>query len=251
MEKMNKTKRFFRKNASTILTCIGGVGVLATSVMAIKATPKALTLLEEAKKEKGEDLTKMEIVKVAGPAYIPAAVTGIATVACIFGANALNKRQQASLMSGYALLNTTYNDYKNKMIELYGEEADVKVKEGVARDEYENTDIETEDEQELFYDYFSKRYFSSTKYDVQKAQYRINRDIVMQGYGVLNDYYDYLGLDPIPGGDDLGWSEGSNMACAWQAWLDFRYDRAVLDEDLECRIIDFYIEPTPNFGDYA
>ena len=40
-------------HTSTVLTCLGGIGVVATSIMAIKATPKALELIEEAKKEKG------------------------------------------------------------------------------------------------------------------------------------------------------------------------------------------------------
>ena len=57
---LNGSKLFVRKNASTILTCIGGAGVIATSVLAVRATPKALMLLENAKKEKGESLTKMK-----------------------------------------------------------------------------------------------------------------------------------------------------------------------------------------------
>ena len=40
----------------------------------VKATPKALSLLEQAKEEKGEELTKLETVKIAGPAYIPSIV---------------------------------------------------------------------------------------------------------------------------------------------------------------------------------
>lgn len=92
------------RHTSTVLTCLGGIGVVATSIMAIKATPKALELIEEAKKEKGEELSKWETVKVAAPKYIPAMMTGVATIACIFGANVLNKRQQASLISAYASL---------------------------------------------------------------------------------------------------------------------------------------------------
>ena len=41
-----KSKVFLKKNGSTILTVVGGIGVVATSVMAVKATPKALYLLE-------------------------------------------------------------------------------------------------------------------------------------------------------------------------------------------------------------
>ena len=72
------------RHTSTVLTCLGGIGVVATSIMVIKATPKALELIEEAKKEKGEELSKWETVKVAAPKYIPAMMTGVATIACIF-----------------------------------------------------------------------------------------------------------------------------------------------------------------------
>ena len=77
-------QHFIKQNASTILTFIGATGVVATAIMVAKETPKALSLLEDAKEKKGEDLTKWEKVKIAGPAYIPSIVTGAATIACIF-----------------------------------------------------------------------------------------------------------------------------------------------------------------------
>ena len=49
---IRNSKRFLRKNASTILTCIGGVGVIATTVMAVKATPKAMQLIKAAEEKK-------------------------------------------------------------------------------------------------------------------------------------------------------------------------------------------------------
>lgn len=48
---------FVKKYGSTILTTLGVVGVIGTTVAAVKETPKALMLLNEAKKEKGEELT--------------------------------------------------------------------------------------------------------------------------------------------------------------------------------------------------
>lgn len=62
---------FVKRNASTILTGLGSIGVLATTITAVKATPKALRLIEEAEKEKGEELTKWEKVKTAVSSYIP------------------------------------------------------------------------------------------------------------------------------------------------------------------------------------
>ena len=149
-----------RSHVSTLLTCIGAVGVVATSVMAVKATPKATKLLEASEKEKGEKLTKMEIVKIASPAYIPAAVVGVSTIACIFGANILTKHSQASLASAYALLDRSYKEYRNKVNALYGEEADDKVRTEVASDYYDECDEydeaiidEESDDMKLFFDY--------------------------------------------------------------------------------------------------
>ena len=63
---LSKSQTFLTRNSATILTCVGAAGVIATTVTAVKATPKALLLLEKAKEEKGEELTKLEVVKVAG-----------------------------------------------------------------------------------------------------------------------------------------------------------------------------------------
>ena len=116
-------QRFIKRNASTILTCLGAVGVVSTAVMAVKATPKAMSLIDDAMEEKGDKLTTWEKIVVAGPTYAPAVITGAATIACIFGSNVISKHQQASLMGAYALLDNSYKEYKKKVDELYGEEA--------------------------------------------------------------------------------------------------------------------------------
>ena len=248
---LNQSRRFVNRNASTILTCVGGVGVIATSVLAVKATPKALILLEQAREEKEEDLSKLDILRVAGPAYIPAFITGAATLARIFGANALNKRQQASLMSAYALLDNSYKEYKNKTQELYGEEAETRIIEEIAKDKYEETEVSTDNDEQLFYDYFSGRYFESTIEKVQNAEYRINRTLTMRDYVYLNEFYELLDIDPIESGYTLGWSTGSCLACYWQNWIDFDHEKVEMDDGLECIIVKMQIEPVPDFQEYA
>lgn len=248
---VHHSKLFLNRNASTILTCVGGIGVAATAVMAIKATPKAMSLLDKARDEKGEDLTKSEIIRIAGPSYIPTIVTGVSTIACIFGANALNKRQQAALMSAYALLDSSYKDYKNKVAELYGEHAHERVRNDIAKDKYDESDIEVEENTQLFYDYFSERYFESTIETVQRAEYRINRHLVMRDYAYLNEFYEELGIEPIESGYEYGWSMGSNMDRYWQSWIDFTHEKVVMDDGLECHIIVMQNEPILGFADYV
>jgi hypothetical protein len=255
MEKMNKllqhSKLFVKRNASTILTCAGGAGVVATAVMAVKATPKAMTLLEEAKKEKGEELTKMEMVKVAGPSYIPAVITGVSTIACIFGANILNKRQQAALMSAYALLDSTYKDYQKKVEELYGEDANDNIKAEIAKDKYVDEEVELQDDNnQLFYDEYSGRYFESTTEDVIKAEYNLNRKLA-DWYGVyLNEFYEMLGLEPVDYGDHLGWNSAEVYDTQWSNWIDFNHKKVTMDDGLECYILSWSIDPTFGFEDY-
>lgn len=247
---LNQSRLFLKRNGSTILTCIGGVGVIATSIMAVKATPKALRLLEEAKQEKEEKLTKLEVVKVAGPAYIPATIMGVATIASIFGANMLNTRHQASMASAYALLNESYKEYKAKVVELYGEEVDLKIKKEIAKDKYEEGKVTVEESKELFFDDFSGRYFQSTLYDVQQAEYRLNRELIMRDYVNLNEFYEWLGIPPIDAGYELGWSKGANFATYWQEWVDFTHSKVEMEDGMECHIIQMLGEPVPDFEEY-
>ena len=189
MKKLNdlfgKTKLFFKRNSSTILTCVGSIGVVTTAVLAVKATPKAIRLLESAEEEKGEELTTLETVKIAGPAYIPAAITGVSTIACIFGANILSKCQQASLMSAYALIENSYKEYKNKLKVLYGDDADKEVTQEIVKDRYEDYDVSVSDGKQLFFDYFSMRYFESTMEKVLIGENNFNKNLTLNGYASL------------------------------------------------------------------
>lgn len=235
---------FCKRNASTILTTLGGAGVIATTVIAVKATPKALRAIDKATTEKGEDLTVFETVRVAGPAYIPAVVTGVGTLTCIFGANVLNQRKQASLVSAYALLDNSYKEYRKKVNELYGEDADLRVKEEIAKDRYEESGIEVNDNTLLYYDSFSGRYFESTSENVLRAVYELNKLIVEEGCACLNEFYDMLDIPGIDGGDDIGWSSGAMADMYWAYWLDFYVEKTVMDDGLECYMLIMSIEPT-------
>lgn len=62
---------------------------MATTITAVKATPKTLRLIEEAETKKGEKLTKWEKVKTASPSYISTIGFGMVTIACILGAEFL------------------------------------------------------------------------------------------------------------------------------------------------------------------
>lgn len=247
---------FIKRNAPTILTCLGAVGVVATAVMAVKETPKAMTLLENAKEEKGEELTKFEKVKVAGPVYIPSVLTGAATIACIFGSNVISKNQQAAIMSAYALLDNSYKEYKKKTDELYGEEAGKQIRGEIAKDKYTGDEVSLDDDKELFYDFYSGRYFESTKQEVLWAQYETNRSMFVNYSVGVNEYYDLLGLEPLPEYEMLGWTCGQIEEMYWHPWIEFDNEETVIEPDSEynegmkCTIIHMPFEPFIDYLEY-
>lgn len=245
---INKPLRFLKRNSSTILTVVGSAGVVATTVLAVKATPKAMRLIEEAKVQKGEDLTKMEIVKVAAPAYIPTAVTGVSSLACIIGANVMSKRAQASMMSAYMLIDKSYKQYKDKLKELYGQEAHEKIIDAITLEKAEDIritahnfaeccDLTTEyndGQPVLFFDEFGNRYFETTIEKVITAEYHLNRNFTLRGYVTLNEFYSFLGLKETEYGDTVGWAIDDDE----MYWIDFNHRKVTMDDGLECYIIE-------------
>lgn len=258
-----KVGRALKKASPTILTCIGAVGVVATAVLAVKATPKALELVKaDSRKNHDGDphaATKMEAVKSCWKCYVPAAATGAATIVCIFGANTLNRRQQASLASAYALVNRQYNDYKRKLKELYGQDAHKKIMESLAVEKakdvpicaqtfVEGSDLSFEDANEevrLFYDSVSERYFESTISRVLQAEYHLNRNFMFAGYISLNEFYEFLGLSITDFGDAVGWNSCNGDIF----WIDFDHSKVVLEDGLECYCIDMVFPPDEHYLD--
>ena len=201
MQKVKTQKRVryrLHQASPTILTIIASVGVVTTTIMAVRATPKAVKMLEEAESEKGEYLTKLEIIRAAGPIYIPSVLLGVSTIACIFGANALNQKKQASLMSAYAMLNESYKQYRKAAKAVYGEDADDKIHAEMAKDalvstcdwgyQVYNMGMDSDSERLLFYDLASKKYFRTTMAAVLNAQYHVNRNLSVRGVCPLNEY---------------------------------------------------------------
>lgn len=258
MRKLNKKN--LKKASPTILSCFGAAGVIGTSALAVKATPKALRKIRADSRENHNDpnaYTKLEAIQSAWIYYVPSVVMGAATIICIFGANILNKRQQAALTSAYALLNDAYQDYRDKLKELYGEDAHRKIMEAIAVEKANDVyiasdgfigggslDIEEHnpDDNILFYDSYSKRYFESSLNRVIQAEYYSNRDFAIGTQLSVNDFYGFLGLDPINDGDEIGWTMSSGYS-----WIDFRHYKTTLEYGLEVCIIDMDYVPELDF----
>lgn len=245
-----------RKHSPEILTGIGIAGMLSTTVLAVRATPKALMLIEEKKREKkfavikdggDPELTRFEMVKVAWKPYIPAAVTGVASIACLVGASSVNARRNAALAAAYALSETTLADYKEKVVETIGEKKAQEVKDAIAKDKIENDPvtrkeiITTDKGETLCYDALSGRYFKSDIEYIRRAVNNLNERLLFDTHISLNEYYDEIGLEEIfPMGEDLGWTVDPDSANKGLIELDFS---SQLAEGTPCLVVGFRNAP--------
>ena len=230
-----KISLYLKRNSPTILSIVGSIGVVATTISAVKATPKALSLLDD----KPDDLSTAEIIKTTWKCYIPTAVIGLSTIACIFGANTLNKNRQAALTSAYMLLDNTYKEYKSKVGTLLGDDANVHIQKSIVEDKYEETDISVDGEKQLFYEYNYGEFFERTKMEVLNAEYNFNKMFASRGYATLNDFYELLDLPLTQEGNIIGWTvqEGYSL-------VDFEHELLIMDDGLECIYINLPVSPS-------
>lgn len=250
IQKFVTASNYIDDNKATILTYMGVAGVFGTAYLATKAKTKAEELLVEKTVYKiqnyGEDLTRFERFLAVAPAYIPTALMGMGTIACILGANQINKEKQAMLTSAYAYLNYSYNEYRNKVKELFGEEGERQVREAIAKDRI--PEEKPEEEKLLIYDDYGKRYFRIEPTKYQDALYQLNRMYNFTGEMTLNNFYEFFDLDPIPGGDILGWSALKDYECCGISWIDVRLEKMEMIDDMEAYCMMYNVDPSDDYG---
>lgn len=241
-----KTKLFWKRHGSFVLTCFGAAGVIATAVSAATATPKAVKLVEMEEEYKGDKLTTWEKVKTAGPAYIPAAMIGAATIGCIFGAHGMDRRSQAALVTLYSMADRSYKQYKEKVAETLGEDADHKIMMAIANDHYTLRDHEPiTDGQVRFMDFHSLQIFDSTLETVANAEKIVNNLLRTRGYVFLNEYYGALGIPSIDDDYETGWSLATVNAEGVD-WLEFICEQSNTENGENYYIIRMSIPPVHN-----
>ena len=255
MNKSNVTNLFknfgrnIKKHSPEILTGVGIAGMVTTTILAVKVTPKAMQLIEEEKTslEPGKKFTVLDTVKVAWKPYIPAVVTGTLSVACLVGASATSIRRNAALYSAYKLSETALSEYKENVVETIGEKKEKVVREKIAKDKIEknpvsNTEvIITEKGNTLCYDAISGRYFKSDIETIKRAVNELNRRMIGgEMYVSLSDLYDEIGLRHTRISDNVGWNIDDGT-------IDPDFSTQLTEDNQPCVVLDFLLVPRYNF----
>lgn len=206
------------RRSPEILIGIGITGMITTTILAVKATPKALRLIEEKKHELDvEKLTPVETVKTTWKCYVPAAVTGVASAACIIGSNSVNARRNAALATAYKLSETAFTEYREKVVDTIGEKKERTVRDKVSEEQIKQTPVNktevivTGKGKTLFFEPLSHRYFYSDMEKIKRAENKLNKQIICDAFDMgvtVNDFYAELGIPGTATGDNLGWKIG-------------------------------------------
>lgn len=201
------------KHAPELLMGFGIAGMLTSTILAVKVTPKAMKKLDAKKKELNkEKLSLGETVTTVWKDYSPAVVTAGASVACLVGSGSISGKRNAALLTAYKIAETAHKEYKDKVVEVIGEKKESQVKDKMAQDKIDSTPynnqtvILTKNGNTLFLDYMSGQYFRSDIGSLEKTINDLNRRMYTDHYISLNQYYGALGLNYSQIGDDIGWN---------------------------------------------
>lgn len=247
---------WIKRNGSTILTCLGAGGFVTTVVLAIKAAPKAHNKIFDAKIDKAQGmkradlelpkLTVLETVMACGKEYIPTVAVGTASLVCIFGANVLSRRQQASMAAAYTALVSAFEGYRDKVKTICGPDTDEMIMRAM---EQEKQDAEDDrppwDEVQTFYlecNGCAPKFFERTMEQVLKAEYEANRYFILKGEMSLNEFLQILDLPEVENGDCIGWEAYIGETQYGYKWIDFNHRYFITDDGLTVCSIDMPFE---------
>ena len=161
----NRTGLKIKKHSPEILLVTGTVGVVASTVMACKATLKVEEIVDEAKEkidtihqvsadpamaEKySEDDGKKDLAIVYTQTavkfiklYGPSVTIGVASLACMIGSNRILNKRNAALAAAYAAVDKSFKEYRGRVIERFGKQMDRELRYNIKAQEIEETTID-------------------------------------------------------------------------------------------------------------
>ena len=219
---VNRTKHFLGKHSPEILTGLGITGMLTSTVLAVTATPKALTLIENKKKElKTDELTTLETIKAAWKPYY---------------------KRNAALATAYSLSERTLSHYREKVIDTIGEKKEKAIRDKVNQEEVDKNKLQGSQiiiaagGDTLCMDSMSGRYFKSDIESIKQAVNKLNRRLTYENYISLNDFYGEIGLNDVKNGELLGWNIDSGL-------IEPTFSTCLTEDGRPCIVLDFMVEP--------
>lgn len=239
---LNTAGRALKENSPAVLSGIAVAGVIGTVVLAVKATPEAVRQIQELEQDEAaehnrEEISRKEKISVTWKLYIPAALTGAATIACIVGSNAIGARRTAAVYGAYTLVDSAFREYKDRVISEITPSKAEKVKDNIQIERVKQTPPQstqiyiTGTGDQLCYDSLTGRYFRSDVETIRRAANTVNARVLEDMFAPHDDFYELLGLGPSEIGRSMGW-QIDNL-------IDLEFTSTLSEETIPCLCIGY------------
>lgn len=216
-------KSVITANSPVLLLGTTIAGVVTTGVLSARAGWKARGIVDEEVSRRHisdndfEPLTPKEVVQLVWPQFAIPATTAGGTIAAAVGTHTIHTKRANAMAALYAVTSNKLDDLTEEAERLLGAKKTQELQNSVAQKQIDrepfNEDAEvymTGEGNELCHDDWSGRFFMSSMATMESAINNVNRLLIDDGSARLNDWYEYIGLPPIPMGDSFGWS-GAKM----------------------------------------
>ena len=265
---LSKTKFQLQKHQPEIMVIGGVIGGVVAAVMACKATTKASEVLTESKDRLDQintvandaDVTddvyseedhKRDLaivyVQTAGnlaKLYAPAVILGGLSIASILGGHNILRKRNMALAAAYATLNTTFKDYRDRVVDRFGKDVEYQIRHNLKAEEVTekvkdpetgktkkvkktvltNEDDATERGYARLYANGNPNWVNDANLNrsfLMGAQAYFNDRLHAIGHVSLNEVYRYLGYKEKGYGQAVGWALNGNG----DEYIDFGFDR--------------------------
>jgi hypothetical protein len=245
----NKMGFQLKKHSPEILVVAGVAGIIVSTVMACKATTKVSEILEDSKniidsihdcqtnealadqytpEDAKKDLAIVYVqtgIKIA-KLYAPAVALGTLSIASILASNNILRKRNVALAAAYATVDKTFKEYRNRVIERFGEQVDKELRYDIKAQKIEKTVVGEDGKEKKvketiqvakipgssdyakFFDSSSNAWEENAEYNLMflKAEQNYANDrLKARGYLFLNEVYERLGIPPTKAGQIVGW----------------------------------------------
>ena len=225
-----------KNNSPVILTAMGVTGTFTTAYLAVKSAREH----ERFYPPESNEMPWQDEVKLVWKLYIPPAISAAITVGAIVGASKASARQTAVVTAAYTITEKAFDEYKEKVIEKFGENKEQAVRDEIAQDRVNNTPgqniIVSGAGNVLCFEEHTGRYFQADMETLRKAQNTVNAKMMSEMWATLSDFYYLIGLPQTTYSSDMGWTDGR--------LLELQFSTVMSEDQRPCIAFEYnYIKP--------
>ncbi len=234
-----------KSKSPEILAALGASGVITTAYLSGKASYQAALMIDKEESVAGTHFDTKERFKertqLVWKLYIPTAVSGTLTIACIVASYKGTGRRTAAAVTAYSLTERAFAEYRDKVVEEIGKSKEGKIRDKVVQERITNNPNTKEviivgGGQVLCCELYTHRYFRSDMETLRKAQNDINGMVVNELYVTLDEFYDIIGLPHTAVSSNTGWNSDKMM--------ELIFTTALAEDGEPCLAFDYnYVKP--------